>query len=156
MRDLHAILKPSGVIAINYAGDLLLPSARLIVRTIKSVFPTCRIFRESAAPSAETLEQEGADFSNMVIFCTKTSSSASSVLKFREPVEADFLNSGARKEFLVPKYEIDADVFEAVDGDGDVLSKSDMDRLTKWQVKSAVGHWKVMRTVLPDHIWEMW
>lgn len=153
MRDLRSALKPDGVIAINYAGDLLLPSARLIVRTIKSVFPSCRIFRESEAPSAEQLQKAGQDFTNMVIFCLKTSEKD---IKFRQPTDADFLKSGARKAYLMPKHEIEGGVFSEQEGDGEVLSRNDTGRLEKWQRRSAVGHWKVMRTVLPSEIWESW
>lgn len=152
LQDLNAILKPGGVIAINYAGDLLLPAARIIVNTIRTVFPTCRIFRESAAPSEETILKDGRDFTNMVIFCTN----AADEVKFRKPVEKDFLGSGARKVYLLPKHEVQNEVFEVQEGDGGILYKNDTERFRPWQEKSALGHWAVMRTVLPKEIWEDW
>ena len=170
-QDLHTMLKPNGAIAIvspifsyssqnkliktskNYAGDLLLPSARLVVRTIKSTFPSCRVFRENAPPDATTLATEGRDFTNMVIFCTKLDSKP---LTFRKPIEADYLGSNARRMFLVPEHEVAEGFFGEQEGDGDVLSRNDTMRLTKWQRKSAVGHWSVMRTVLPSEVWEKW
>lgn len=154
LSNLHKLMKPEGVIAINYAGDLLLPSARLVVRTITSIFPTCRIYREYPSPNTTTLEAEKRDFTNMVIFCTLDSSRP---LTFRAPVEADYLGSGARRTFLVPKHEIDArEVFAEREGDGPVLAKNSTRRLEQWQKESAVGHWRVMRTVLPDKVWETW
>jgi hypothetical protein len=152
LQDLRSLLKPSGVIAINYAGDLLLPSARLVIRTIKTVFPSCRIYRENATPTAETLAEELRDFTNMVIFCTN----APTEITFRKPVRGDYLGSKARGHFLVPKHEIKGSLFEEQEGDGEVLHKGDTSRLEKWQRISAVGHWNVMRTVLPDFIWESW
>jgi hypothetical protein len=169
IRDLRAILKPSGVIAIvslptvvffflafannlqNYAGDLLLPSARIIVQTIKTVFPTCRVFRESE-PSAEKIAEDGRDFTNMVIFCTN----AADKVTFRKPVEADFLHSRARKMFLLPQHEVDETVFAEIENDGGILSRNDTERFKGWQQKSALGHWAVMRTVLPAKVWENW
>ncbi|KUJ20509.1 spermine/spermidine synthase [Mollisia scopiformis] len=154
LQDLNTILKPGGVIAINYAGDLLLPSARIIVNTIKTVFPTCRIFRESAAPSAATIEADGRDFTNMVIFCTNAATSDQ--VTFLKPTERDFLGSGARKMYLLPKYEVEESVFEMQEGDGGVLLRNATERFRGWQEKSALGHWAVMRTVLPKEIWEDW
>lgn len=140
----------------------MMPSSRLVVRTIKSVFPTCRIFRELEAPSSATAEEAGQDFTNMVIFCTKKTFTGigahktPATIRFRSPVEADYLKSGARKQYLMPKYEIEASVFEEREGDGDILRSNDTERLSRWQEKSAVGHWRVMRTVLPHHIWQAW
>lgn len=170
LTDLNTILKPGGVIAIvspfpsfpspnflsdkpqNYAGDLLLPSARIIMQTIKTVFPTCRIFRESAAPSPEQIFQDGRDFTNVVIFCTN----AADDVKFRTPTDKDMLGSGARKMFLLPRHEVDPDVFRLEEGDGGILSRNDTERFRGWQQKSAMGHWAVMRTVIPEGIWEGW
>jgi hypothetical protein len=94
----------------------------------------------------------------MVIFCTKQ---AEKPLTFRKPIEADYLGSNARKMFLMPEHEIEEGFFEAQEGEGNpaeggVLSRNDTMRLTKWQKESAVGHWRVMRTVLPSEVWEKW
>jgi hypothetical protein len=42
------------------------------------------------------------------------------------------------------------------ESDGGILSRNDTGRFRKWQEKSAMGHWAVMRTVIPDEIWEGW
>lgn len=135
----------------NYAGDLGLPSAGVIVRTIHEVFPTCRIFRDE--PANRTAVDEGvADFANMAIFCTKTSLSP---LRFRRPVAQDFLRSGARHAFLEPRHEMPLSTFLANDEPG-LLRRSDMGKMAKWQEISAMGHWKIIRTVVPAKVWEMW
>ena len=85
----------------------------------------------------------------MVIFCKRSSTP----LKFRSPVEADFLGSGARKAFLLPKHEIQSDTFDPLAA---VLKRGQTKQLLAWQSKSANGHWKIMRTVLPDAVWENW
>ena len=88
----------------------------------------------------------------MVIFCTNSAAPVT----FRSPKVADFLKSGARKAFLLPKHEVrEEDVGRRVE-DGGVLSRNDTGRFRGWQEKSALGHWAVMRTVLPKEIWEEW
>lgn len=122
----------------------------MIVNTINEVFPTCRIFRETPA-DPEVIKIAGMDFTNMVIFCIKTDTP----LKFRHPVVEDFLKSRARQMFLEPKHE----VLEASLHGGDdvgILMRNGTDKVTQWHKTSAVGHWNVMRTVLPAKIWELW
>ena len=145
LHGLHTMLKPEGIIAINYAGDLLLNSANMVVNTIKSVFPTCRLFRDDPRNEASPT-----DFTNMIIFCLKSSRQ----IDFRQPVEADFLGSIARQHRLLPQNEIPSDYFD--NPRTKILKRSNMHELDAFQVESAVGHWNVMRTVLPEFIWENW
>ncbi|KAL2812389.1 S-adenosyl-L-methionine-dependent methyltransferase [Aspergillus granulosus] len=145
---LSALLKDDGVIAINYAGDLALYPAALAVRTIKSIFPTCRLYREEAH------SEVAPDFTNMVIFCTK---SLSNPIAFRDPVPADFLGSRFRSRYLVPRHEVDAQRFAAIEQGGRaVLYDKEVNRLHKYQDRGALEHWSIMRTVLPDAVWEGW
>ena len=88
----------------------------------------------------------------MVIFCTN----AVDKVTFRRPTEADLLSSGARKAFLMPQHEVDEAVFTEVKSDGGILRRNDTERFKNWQQTSALGHWAVMRTVLPDMVWENW
>jgi hypothetical protein len=88
----------------------------------------------------------------MVIFCKKTPNSP---LKFRKPIEADFLGSGARRAFLLPRHEL-AITAENFDLEGEVLRIGKTKQLEAWHTESALGHWKVMRGVLPSEVWENW
>ena len=88
----------------------------------------------------------------MVLFCRANSAAA---VTFREPIPADFLGSGSRQEYMVPKIEMPLDSVDTEDM-SDVLTVRNTMRLTTSQRKSAVGHWEVMRTVLPPKIWELW
>ncbi|KAI9372582.1 S-adenosyl-L-methionine-dependent methyltransferase [Aspergillus egyptiacus] len=145
---LYALLKDDGVIAINYAGDLTLYPASLTVRTITTIFPTCRLFREEAS------SEVGPDFTNLVIFCTKTPNVP---LTFRDPVPQDFLGSRFRSRYLVPKHEVDKARFEVVEEGGRrLLYEKEVGRLHSFQDRGALEHWGVMRTVLPDKVWEAW
>ncbi|KAE8152040.1 S-adenosyl-L-methionine-dependent methyltransferase [Aspergillus avenaceus] len=145
--NLNSLLKHDGVIAINYAGDITQYPAALTVRTIQAVFPSCRMFREDAA------SDDSGDFTNMVIFCKKSSATP---LRFRDPVPADFLSSKFRETYLVPKHEIDPVVFTTVTGGRRVLRAKETGRLYRWQDQGALEHWKIMRKVLPDAVWENW
>jgi hypothetical protein len=136
----------------NYAGDLNLPAASHVVRTILAVFPSCRIFRETEPILAKLEADSKPDFTNMVIFCKRT---PNSTITFRKPVEVDFLGSGARKAFLVPQHEL-ALTADNFDLDGEVLRIGKTKQLEAWHTQSAIGHWKLMRTVMPSVVWENW
>ncbi|KAL2162143.1 hypothetical protein VTH06DRAFT_7928 [Thermothelomyces fergusii] len=155
LQNLHSLLKPNGVIAINYAGDFVLPPPRIVVNTIRSVFPTCRIFREHPRDE-EMVAKSGGDFTNMVIFCTKQAG-AGAKLAFRLPGPRDLLNSPSREASLLPRHEVKDEDFLAGGADAaGVLRRNETERLERWHGVSAAGHWAVMRTVLPDAVWEAW
>ncbi|KAL9595195.1 MAG: hypothetical protein Q9219_006589 [cf. Caloplaca sp. 3 TL-2023] len=152
IHGLKELLTPDGVIAINYAGDLHLPTAGAVVHTILAVFPVCRLFREEEAAAPSTKSQT--DFTNLVIFCRREEGLG---IRFREPREKDFLGSQARKEHLLPRYEVDAETFSDRDsGGGGMITGENVRKWGKVQYQSAVGHWWVMRSVLPDGVWENW
>ncbi|KAI3320196.1 spermine/spermidine synthase [Xylariaceae sp. AK1471] len=151
LAGLKDMLKPAGVIVINYAGDFTLPSLSIVVNTVRNIFPSCRIFRENEAPSKETVEEVGRDFDNVMIFCTK----GSEKVTFRNPVEADYLQSISRRQFLVPKHEVPLSTFSTRDEVG-ILRANETEKLAKWHHQSALRHWDVMRIVMPSHIWNQW
>jgi len=144
---LRDMLSDDGVIAVNWAGDLKLKAARSIIETIRHVFSNCRVFREDK-PEDETKD---VDFTNMVVFCTK--SRAPYVM--RQPVARDYLGTFSRKTYLYPQHEIDLEQYWGKSkGDWMVLEESNIHELDAWQKASAVGHWAVIRTVVPDRVWE--
>jgi spermidine synthase len=151
-RNLRRLLTSNGAISINYAGDIEQPEARLLVQTIRRVFPVCRIYREMAAPTPEEVEEQGYDMTNMVIFCVKNDKP----FKFRKPKESDFLESEVRRGNLIPKHEILDGAFAYDKTNGTVLRDGDEHLLRKWQEKSAVAHWHVMRQVIANPVWELW
>lgn len=120
------------------------------MRTVTSTFPTCRIFRESE----QSTDLYNGDFTNAVIFCKKTTAP----LNFRMPTMADYLGSRSREAYLLPKFEIDLAVFENVGKEhlGGILESRKLSHLQQWQTESAVGHWQIMRGVLPSVVWESW
>ena len=90
----------------------------------------------------------------MVMFCRKMNES----FTFRDPVEADCLGSQARRYHLLPQHEVDASYFNGrVSGEEQgILRRGRTQELEAFQRESAVGHWRIMRTVLPDIVWESW
>lgn len=127
----------------------------MIIRTIKGVFPSCRVFRENPRLDAN-VEAWGSDFVNMVIFCQKSPRA----ITFRRPVEKDFMKSRLRHVFLEPRHEIPEATWldEGEDGGkgSSILAKNNTETVTKLHKKSALGHWTIMRTVIPAKIWELW
>ncbi|KAI4109107.1 MAG: hypothetical protein LQ339_001913 [Xanthoria mediterranea] len=154
LTGLKEMLSVDGVIAINYAGDLHLPTAHTIIHTILTVFPHCRLFRESPAPppsSSSTTSPLETDFTNLVLFCRRSTGA----FRFRSPTKADFLGTQARKHHLLPRYEVDGAGFLGK-GDEGVVRKNNTQIMKASQMPGAVGHWAVMRTVIPDAVWENW
>jgi len=86
------------------------------------------------------------------MFCTKSTTP----YNFRAPVGSDFLGSYARQRFLFPRYEINLEKYWADIADDSyvILDESNIGKLNGWQKLSAVGHWDVIRTVVPDRVWE--
>ena len=137
----------------NYAGDLSLPAPSYVLQTIFSVFTACRIFRE-VLPD-DSFDGGQTDFTNMVVFCKHPSSRTP--LKFRQPAVPDLLGSQVRKQFLYPRPELEIDpaVF-SLGGPGQILRRGQTAQLERWHQRGAVGHWAIMRTVLPAAVWENW
>ncbi|PVH99152.1 hypothetical protein DM02DRAFT_615260 [Periconia macrospinosa] len=154
LQGLSALLADDGVIAINYAGDLSLGSTRLVLNTIHSVFPACRIFRDSAPP--KDLKDGDSDFINMVMFCIKGDENKHAI-QFREANQDDLMDSLARRSYLQPNPDWEV-MFEFVPEarGGQIMGKKDVGELEKYHKGSAVNHWKVMRQVLPESVWNMW
>ena len=122
------------------------------------MFPNCRLFRETD-PVESSSPTSTSDFENMVLFCRK----AKDIFDFRQPTESDCLGSQSRRMLLKPRYEIPLQDFvgEKVGGrwnlDSDkILRKERVRELKKWHAIGAARHWRIMRTVMPDIVWERW
>ena len=154
LQNLASLLTDDGVIALNYAGDLGLPSTKMVLNTIQTAFNRqCRMFRDQEPLDKED-DNPGADFLNMVIFCTKTKGLA---VDFRKPVTADFLDSQSRKYYLLPRPELELKLPSREDMQAEkvqLLTVKNMKKFEKAQVESAKRHWTIMRQVLPAHVWE--
>ncbi|KAI1353803.1 S-adenosyl-L-methionine-dependent methyltransferase [Xylaria sp. FL0043] len=151
LEGLKHMLKPNGIIVINYAGDFTLPPLSIVVNTIMDIFPSCRIFRENEPPSEDKVAEAGRDFDNVMIFCLMTDDK----ITFRKPVKSDYLQSLSRRQFLVPQHEVPLSALSPRDEVG-ILRANETEKLAKWHDQSALRHWEVMRTVIPSEIWNQW
>ncbi|CZT20757.1 related to spermine/spermidine synthase family protein [Ramularia collo-cygni] len=151
LKNLRSLLTPNGAVALNYAGDLSLPLTKLVINTINIVFKgQCKIFRDSPLEAKNQLNSDQEeDFLNMVIFCRNTPGPIS----FRRPVKADFLGSKSREHYMLPKAELE---IQFPRQDSRVLDDGDEEGWSGQQAESAKRHWRIMRKVLPDVVWELW
>ncbi|KAI9672636.1 MAG: ssk1 response regulator receiver [Alyxoria varia] len=137
LQSLKNLLKDDGSIAINYAADLKAHSTAAVLHTVLSAFGSCKVFRDQES-SDDGID---ADFANIVLFCKKSDKSWG----FRPTVEADFLRSEARRQFLVPKHKINVNKLCAGLGEDNIVRDGNTAILESTQAKSAMDHWKIMR-----------
>ncbi|CDO76562.1 hypothetical protein BN946_scf184982.g21 [Trametes cinnabarina] len=152
-RDLKAIVSPDGVVAVNFAGTLVSDSGKAVVHTLYESFPQCRAFYDG--DTVDPSHDITSEFVNWVIFCTPSTET----IEFRRPVESDYLGSYLRRHVFskLPEREFDVSVaIKAIPEDkrDRFLLKDAGNPLGEWQQKEAIGHWKIMRGVLPDVFWE--
>ncbi|CAK4034054.1 Hypothetical predicted protein [Lecanosticta acicola] len=171
LENLRTLLKPNGVIAINYAGDLSLPLTRRVLHTIAHVFRDkqtppgsaggqCKIYRDSPPEAKDSTTDSNADFLNMVVFCRNTPGP----IAFRAPTQRDFLGSRSRQHYMRPRPELEIPfpmttahhrVTDNAD-DAEILVLGDERRFAGELLEGAIRHWHIMRRVLPDAVWELW
>jgi len=134
-------LRPEGIVAVNFAGDLRSQAAVSVFGTLLSSFPFCRAFEDNPSKKA-------GDYKNIVIVC-----SLKNRITFRDPVEADFLSSETRKKVLSSFQSEELDLTELTWEDSLILNDSTAAKLNKWQHRSALEHWHIMRAILPHDFW---
>ncbi|KAF2149368.1 hypothetical protein K461DRAFT_281729 [Myriangium duriaei CBS 260.36] len=155
--NLQKMLKPNGVIAINYAGSVNARPSKQVLNTINNVFEErCRMFRD-LVPDGDNPDS---DFVNMVIFCLHPADSSDREKPtFRKPVEADYLSSVSRRHQLLPKPENEL-IFPSADDMSTeritMLTEANVDSFSSQQSDNAKKHWKVMREVVVPKVWEQW
>jgi hypothetical protein len=151
--NLRSLLTPDGVVAVNYAGDLADSSTKQVINTINLAFDRqCRMFRDSEQSS----ETGATDFLNMVIFCKNA---ADGKLEFRAPIEADYLGTVSRRHYLMPQKTLELKFpteEEMKEETVQILTVDNLGEFEKKQIESAKRHWKIMRLVVPDFVWELW
>jgi hypothetical protein len=135
----------------NYAGDINLPPPRIVLNTIFAVFPSCRIYRDTAP------EEDAETFINMIVFCRKSNDA----ITFRRGRSEDYLDSIARRSFLPPDDGLEIKLAEigGLDrrwAEEDILKVGHEEVVEKFHQEAALRHWHIMRKVMPDVVWELW
>lgn len=190
LRNLRTLLAPGGAIAINYAGDTDAPLTLNVLHTVRDVFgTTCRIFKDMDPPepdadaaksdptssSTSTSSSSSSTFANLVIFCLPDGAGSAGrkmddmiadpahrkPFYFRGTKTSDFLGSRTRKEFLMPRAQLEikfpaADAGAASTAGLRVLTAATVARFRKQQALSALRHWKIMRLAVPSRVWEIY
>jgi len=87
----------------------------------------------------------------LVVFCVKSLNE----IEFRGTTNEDYLGSMSKREFLPPDEGLEIK-FPRDGKDVDILKIGTEELVTKYHPESAVKHWWIMRTVMPDGIWENW
>ncbi|KAH9948365.1 S-adenosyl-L-methionine-dependent methyltransferase [Amylocystis lapponica] len=151
--DVKGVMRADGVIAVNHFEKLGADSSRAILLTLESVFGLCRAFGDTSELS-ETHGPPADEPLNWVIFC----SASAKLPTFRRPTDADFLGSPLRKIVLstLPLREADLGPIRAVPekNQSEYILRDEANGLKKWSALETLGHWKMMREVFPDVIWE--
>lgn len=149
--DTKALMSSDGILAVNFAGQLDSEPARAIIMTLLSTFDTCRAFCDEVSPD----EQAKSEFHNWVFFC----SPSSALLTLRAPRSSDYFGSVQRAQILNTLQQREFDLKSLTE---DILEEQrDQYILTdarnplgKWQEKEALSHWRIMREVFPNAVWE--
>ena len=135
----RALLRANGLFVLNFAGYQDGPRAEgtwAVARTLRSVFPVVRAFRDSSPserPSTPT---------NIVFFAS------AATLDFSIPANAQFENAGCEKVLRSFKaWEILLRV-----PDGPVITDA-WNPLARMQLASAEEHFKAMNELLPLEVW---
>ncbi|KAG8915699.1 hypothetical protein FRC01_003536 [Tulasnella sp. 417] len=156
--DVKTVMRPDGILAVNFAGYLVSDASRSILTTLEESFELCRIFHDRIEEVDSGLGKDN-EFINMVFFCTQ---SPSIELSIREPEDKDFVNSHL-KRYLFTRFEklevpseriLGSEFSPARTNREDYILTDQWNLLAVAQQKTAVDHWKLMREVLPAETWE--
>jgi len=134
-----------------------------VLRTIMHVFEgRCRAFRDTPQSVSEQ-EPKDEDMLNVVIFCV--ASADSWPFQVRDAVEGDYLKSQTRRQFLVPRkemevmlptYEGESNEEREVSGMPEFVTEANLGSWKAEQLRAARAHWRGMREVVPARVWEGW
>jgi hypothetical protein len=94
----------------------------------------------------------------MVVFCVKNDHGhGKNAIRFRDPEAKDLLGSIARQNYLKPRAELEVEYkYVKAEEGGRTMGRKEVGELEKYHKEGAVSHWRIMRTVLPEGVWEMW
>ncbi|KAJ8096530.1 hypothetical protein POJ06DRAFT_48099 [Lipomyces tetrasporus] len=161
-QDTRRIMAPDGVLVVNFGGDLDSSVSRAMIRTLIQEFRetggNCRAFRE--LPKPENLAPGDSDMANVVLFCRKREGGP---VKFRGPVEEDYLKSLVRYQALIVKNEIELPIYlrdseELPENMNEIriINDSNVHRFGRQAAEGAAKHWELMNEVLDWRIWANW
>lgn len=139
LRTLHGILRPGGVLALNFAGyqrGLNVEAGWAVARTLRAVFANVRAFRDT------DLVDRPDDVANTIFFASDGS------LYFTIPAAAKFESAACEATIrALPRREI----FQSVPP-GPIVT-DELNPLARLQLATADGHFRAMNMLLPKEVW---
>ncbi|KAJ3162835.1 hypothetical protein HDU86_003810 [Geranomyces michiganensis] len=146
------VLRPDGILALNFVGTLDSPGTRTLLKTIKTVFTHYECYTEDL-PSA----LEDAPVYNMVFYASPQP------IKFQIPSPRDLPQPSDMYKHFLEKFtkhrvttllnELDASAAENPGAEPITIVTDAANPLAKMQYESALAHWSVMRKVFSDEFW---
>ncbi|KAH6601392.1 hypothetical protein BASA50_001662 [Batrachochytrium salamandrivorans] len=142
----NRILKPNGILALNYVGRLDTNATSAVLKTIKAVFPFIQGYVES---NAAMEKNASGDLYNMVFFASHAP------IEFSDPAEKDLQVGGVYADMLRSFKNLRIDD-AMLDSHHSIEVITDLyNPLAQLQVESAYQHWKVMRQLFPSEFWAL-
>jgi SAM-dependent methyltransferase len=139
VRRIHELLRPGGVLALNFAGFLAGPKAEAswaVARTLQAAFPNVQVFRDSAP--TDRPDEAG----NLIFFAADTP------LDFEIPAQAAFENGDCER--ILRSFQRWR-VLEQVPP-GPVITDAH-NPLARLQLPIAEDHFEAMNKLLPADVW---
>jgi SAM-dependent methyltransferase len=139
VRRLRDILRPGGVLALNFAGyqrGAKASASWAVARTLRAVFPVVRVFRDSDPKDRPN------DVGNMIFFASDAP------LDFTIPDGARFESAVCETTLrALESWEVLQDV-----PDGPIVT-DELNPLTRLQLPTAEDHFAAMNALLPTEVW---
>ena len=121
----------------NFAGQPDSGNGKVVLATILDAFAYCRAFADVDSDTEHL---------NMVVFCSRRP------LHFRKAHESDFLGSHQRRQALRDFQTREVTLHRVSEG----ARLTDANAGDLDASKEIEDHWHVMRSVLPDYVWQLW
>lgn len=121
----------------NFAGQPNSGNGKVVLATILDAFAYCRTFADVDSDTEHL---------NMVVFCSRRP------LHFREARESDFLGSHQRRQALQDFQTREITLHRVVEG----ARLTDANAGKLGSPREIEDHWHIMRSVLPDYVWQFW
>lgn len=152
----NALQPETGVLAVNFAGNVSSSAATSVLSTLLASFPYCRAI-EDAPASSDPAEKR--DYKNLVVFCSPSSSQP---ISFRKPVASDYLPYPSpmlrhRTFANFEEFELDLELYRG-EGSSEWLLEGEKGekRLETEQREGGRQHWQLMQDVIGDEVWSRW
>ena len=121
----------------NFAGQPNSGNGKVVLATILDAFAHCRAFADV---------DSDVEHLNMVVFCSGRT------LHFREARESDFLGSHQRRQAL-QDFQTGEITLHRLE-EGARFTDANAGKLDS--SREIEDHWHIMRSVLPDYVWQLW